>query len=81
VRTTSAHREQAEAIRELNARFPQVKIRFHLDGYVPHDRMIEVTRADETQARVLIGLGLDFIADDGTVRDTFLVFQNGYVIQ
>lgn len=55
-----------------------MNIKFNFDRYVPYDRVIEVTHADGSKASVLLGIGLDFIASDGHVRDTFLVFQNGY---
>lgn len=81
VRTEQARdlQTQSDAIRELKARFPNLNIKVQAErGYVPHDRVIEVTHVDGSKARVLIGLGLDFIAEDGSVRDTFLVFQNEY---
>ena len=70
--------EQDDAIRALKEKFPKVKIKFSLDGYVAHDRMIEVTRQTGSRSRVLIGIGLDFITANGFLRETFLVFQNTY---
>jgi hypothetical protein len=70
--------EQNDAIHQLKAKFPNVKITFDLDDHnrVPHDRSIEITRVNGSKARAVIGVGLDFIDPDGFLRRTFLVFQN-----
>lgn len=70
--------EQKRAINQLKARFPQVNIKFRLDYHTAHDRYIELTRVDGRKARALIGMGLDFIERDGSVRPTFLVIQDPY---
>lgn len=70
--------EQKRAINQLKARFPQTIITFRLDYHTAHDRYIELTRADGRRARAIIGVGLDFIERDGTVRPTFLVIQDPY---
>jgi superfamily II DNA or RNA helicase len=41
-----------------------------------HDRCVEITRVNGEKARILIGVGLDFIQPNGTVRDTYIVIQD-----
>jgi ATP-dependent helicase YprA (DUF1998 family) len=41
-----------------------------------HDRWIEVQRENGIRARLLIGRGLDFIRNDGTVEPTYIVVQD-----
>jgi ATP-dependent helicase YprA (DUF1998 family) len=70
--------EQRRAIKQLKARFPLVDISFRLDYHTAHDRHIELTRTDGRKARAIIGMGLDFIERDGTVRPTFIVIQDPF---
>jgi len=78
VKTRQSNDEQKQAIQQLKSRFPHVNIKFELDRQMAHDRYIEVTRIDGSKARVIIGIGLDFIEPNGNVRNTFLVFQTSY---
>lgn len=78
VKTLESQGEQKAAIEQLRSRFPHIKIKFELDRRTTHDRYVEVTRVDGSKARVIIGVGLDFIDPNGQVRNTFLVFQNSY---
>lgn len=68
--------EQKKAIRGLKAQFPQIAITFRLNSHTAHDRFVELTRVDGSKARAIIGVGLDFIERDGTVRPTFLIIQD-----
>jgi len=43
---------------------------------VEHDRSITINRQDGSQARILIGRGLDFIHSDGSVDPTYVVIQD-----
>ncbi len=79
VSTRRKQGEQQQAINQLKAQFPQVRITFKLDRHTAHDRYIELTRTDGRKARIIIGLGLDFIEPDGRVRQTFLIFQDPYL--
>lgn len=76
VKTIRKDSDQDAAIRKLIARFPTVKIKFDRDSFVPHDRTITLTRASGDKARVILGMGLDFIYPDGDVDECFLVFQH-----
>ena len=78
VQTRPGQEEQKQAIKQLKANFPNVSIKFQMDYYTSHDRYIELTRTDDKKARVIIGMGLDFIEPNGTVRQTFLIFQDPY---
>lgn len=78
VHTRPDGEEQKRAINQLKARFPQITITFRLDYHTAHDRYIELTRTDGSKARAIIGVGLDFIERDATVRPTFLVIQDPY---
>jgi ATP-dependent helicase YprA (DUF1998 family) len=79
VKTRQSNEEQKQAIQQLKSHFPHVSVKFELERQIAHDRYIEVTRVDGSNARVIIGVGLDFIGPDGNVRNTFLIFQNSYV--
>ncbi|MFQ5419422.1 MAG: MIT C-terminal domain-containing protein, partial [Anaerolineae bacterium] len=79
VHTRRKQGEQQQAINQLKAQFPQVRITFKLDRHTAHDRYIELTRTNGRKARVIIGLGLDFIEPNGRVRQTFLIFQDPYL--
>lgn len=76
VKTSPADQEQSKAIGELKTRFPSVKIKFDMGKKPDHDRYIEITHTDGSQSRAIIGVGLDFIYPDGTLRKTFIVFQS-----
>ena len=78
VKTERRDDEQRQAIRQLENLFPHLKITFRFDPHIVHDRYIEITRIDGSKARVIIGVGLDFIEPTGHVRDTFIVFQYSY---
>ena len=78
VHTRSGGDEQKRAISQLKSRFPEIDIKFRLDYHTAHDRYIEIKRENGSKARIIIGVGLDFIEPDGYVRQTFLVFQDPY---
>ena len=80
VKTRQSNEEQKQAIQELKSRFPHVNIKFAFDRQIAHDRYIELTHVDGSKARVIIGIGLDFIEPNGNVRNTFLAFQTSYAI-
>lgn len=42
---------------------------------IEHDRSINIVRTDGTRARILIGRGLDFIREDGSIDPTYIVTQ------
>jgi len=79
VQTRAGQDEQKQAIKQLKAKFPDVSIKFQFDYHTSHDRFIELTQPDDKKARVIIGMGLDFIEPNGSVRQTFLIFQDPYV--
>lgn len=79
VNTREGSQEQKVAIQQLKSKFLQLNISFKFDYHMAHDRSIELLRSDESQARVILGVGLDFIEPDGIVRHTFLVFQDPFV--
>jgi hypothetical protein len=79
VQTRESGQEQKEAITQLKSRFPQVDINVKLSYHTAHDRSIEILRDDGTKARVILGVGLEFIQTNGSVRHTFLVFQDPYL--
>ncbi len=69
----SDSREQDQAEQELNRRYDGlVQFKHTAD----HDRYIEITRANGTRARIIIGRGLDFIQPDGSLRSTYIVIQD-----
>lgn len=68
---------QDRAIKALEKKFPNVKIIFKYDR-PEHDRFIEIHRANGTQARILIGRGLDFIGPKGDIMSTYIVIQYPY---
>ncbi|MCA9936858.1 MAG: DEAD/DEAH box helicase [Anaerolineales bacterium] len=76
VHTRQKQDEQSQAIYQLKAQFPKIKIKFKFDYHTAHDRFIELTRANDHKARLIIGVGLDFIKPNGRVRETFLIFQD-----
>ena len=76
VKTRQEGNEQQQAVSQLNSLFPSVKIKFEYGYSAVHDRFIEVTRVTHQKSRVIIGRGLDFIQQDGSVRHTFIVFQD-----
>lgn len=78
VKTREWGQEQKDAIHRLKARFSKVGITFELKHQTAHDRTIELLRGDGHEARVIMGVGLEFIESQGTVRPTFLVFQDPY---
>ncbi len=65
--------EQDAAIRKLTKRYGQV-VEFRWQA--EHDRYILLRRTDGTQARILIGRGLDFISSDGRVLPTYVVIED-----
>lgn len=76
---TQKRLEQAEAFKKLKEDFPHIRIKIVQEYDTPHDRFVEIERVNDTQARVIIGVGLDFIESDGSLRETFLIFQDPYV--
>lgn len=75
VKTQQFDDEQKRAIQQLKSQFPDIRIRFELNRQIEHDRYIEVTYADNNKARVIIGVGLDFIEPNGYVRKTFRLYM------
>lgn len=69
---------QAQAIQKLKHQFQMVKVELGTKKNVSHDRYILIERVDGTQARLIIGKGLDFIRPDGGVDHTFLIFEDPY---
>lgn len=76
IHTRQGQNEQKQAISQLKSQYPEVNIKFKIERHIAHDRYIELTYTDNHKARVIIGLGLDFIEPNGSVRETFLVFQD-----
>lgn len=74
----STRKAQNQAIEQLKRRFPEVDIEFTRSHHVEHDRYFLLNRDDDTQARILIGKGLDFIKSDGSVDPTFIVIEDPY---
>lgn len=72
----TADAKQTVAINKLKSTFPFVEV--PLFYKVPHDRYILIERVDGTQARLILGKGLDFIRPDGQVDHTFLIFEDPY---
>ena len=78
VKTEENGQEQREAMNDLKNQFPEVSIKFDFVRKADHDRSIEVKRTDGSKARVILGVGIDFIYPNGEVQKTFLVFQSAY---
>lgn len=76
VKTRQTDDLQHQAIQQLKSRYPSVNIKFEFSRNTAHDRYIEVAHVGGSKARVIIGCGLDFIESTGSVRNTFLIFQN-----
>lgn len=76
--TGGSPEEQDRAITELNQSFGNIVNFSHAPRQIGHDRYIEIERVDGTQARILIGQGLDFIQRDGTTRSTYIVIQDPF---
>jgi len=70
--------EQNRAIQILKGSFPDVDIDFQRPQFVDHDRYVLLERSDGSQARILIGKGLDFIRNDGTLDRTFIVIEDPF---
>ncbi|QPC80936.1 DEAD/DEAH box helicase [Phototrophicus methaneseepsis] len=66
---------QNKAIQAIEDKFSNVSIKF-IRSHPEHDRYITLTRADLTQARILIGQGLDFIQSNGRNRSTYIVIED-----
>jgi Lhr-like helicase len=59
--------------------FPALDIQYRLERSLqslPHDRFIHLTRADGTEARIGIGVGLDFIKPNGRTRMTDIIIED-----
>jgi hypothetical protein len=69
--------EQNRAIEKLKRIFPMVEVE-RKETAVEHDRFIILTRTNGTKARILIGLGLDFIQPDGSIRPTHIIIEDPY---
>ncbi len=78
VYTYPAHRdkpsgEQKQAAEKLQRQFPQVN--FHFSRRTEHDRYVRCVHHDGSATKIIIGVGLDFIERDGSVRPTYIVIQ------
>ncbi len=69
-------KEQTLAIEKLNRRFNNL-VHFEF-GCAEHDRYVVLRRVDGTQARILIGKGLDFIDSDGRILSTYVVIEDPF---
>lgn len=71
---SSDYKLQVDAENELNAKFNNL-IKFK---HIPleHDRFIEISRLNGEKARIILGRGLDFIQEDGSIKSTFIVIQD-----
>jgi hypothetical protein len=59
----------------LKRAYPDIAIEFQYKN-ADHDRFIILKRVDGSQARILIGKGLDFIDADGRVLPTYVVVED-----
>jgi len=68
--------EQQQMFARLAKAFPNLAIRANIKERLPHDRYILLTRDDGSQARIGIGVGLDFIRFNGDARATDIVIED-----
>jgi ATP-dependent helicase YprA (DUF1998 family) len=71
--------EQRQMFTRLISDFPALDIQYRLERSLqslPHDRFIHLTRADGTEARIGIGVGLDFIKPNGRTRMTDIIIED-----
>jgi hypothetical protein len=69
--------EQDRAIKKFKRRFGEDLIEFKFSG-TEHDRYIMLTRTEGTQARILIGKGLDFIKAGKVDEPTYVIIEDPY---
>ena len=74
----NSREEQNRAIQQLQAKFPEVDIKFNRGRNTSHDRFVVINRDDGSKARIIIGKGLDFIRKDGSVDKTFVVIEDPF---
>lgn len=77
-RISSSLHIQNGAIKSLRQKYPNVDIDFKRSN-PDHDRFIILTRTDGSQARILIGQGLDFIQSNRRNRPTYIVIEDPYI--
>jgi hypothetical protein len=70
--------EQQQMFNRLTKAFPNLMIRANLAERLPHDRYLLLTREDGSQARIGIGVGLDFIRWTGETRATDIIIEDPY---
>jgi len=68
--------EQQQMFARVQRDFPSLTLQPRLNRQLPHDRFLELTRADGTKARISIGVGLDFIQATGRARATEIVIED-----
>nr|MDQ3010495.1 DUF1998 domain-containing protein [Acidobacteriota bacterium] len=68
--------EQKGMAARLQQAFPQIDLQLRLEKRLPHDRFLELTRADGTRARIGIGAGLDFIKANGRACTTDIIIED-----
>lgn len=70
--------EQQQMFNRLVQAFPNLEIRANLAERLPHDRYLLLMREDGSQARIAIGVGLDFIRWNGEARATDIIIEDPY---
>lgn len=70
--------EQQQMFNRLIQAFPNLEIRANLAERLPHDRYLLLMREDGSQARIGIGVGLDFIRWNGEARATDIIIEDPY---
>jgi hypothetical protein len=71
--------EQRQMFARIINDFPALDIQYRLERSLqslPHDRFIHLTRSDATEARIGIGVGLDFIKPNGRTRMTDIIIED-----
>ncbi len=70
--------EQRQMLARLQQDFPQLDLQLRFEQRLPHDRFLELTRPDNSRARIAIGFGLDFIQSNGRARMTDIIIEDPY---
>lgn len=73
--------EQNQMVTRLSQAFPNLDIKLKLESSsqsLPHDRFLLLTRAQNIQARIGIGAGLDFIQTSGRTRMTDILIEDPF---
>jgi len=71
--------EQQQMFKRLARAFPHLEITANIESHLPHDRFLLLTREDGKQARIGIGVGLDFIRRSGDARETDIIIEDPFV--